>query len=88
MAHSLMDFVAHAKHALKSCSIADIRQLEVEPDGERVLLSGIVGSFYYKQLAQELVRSSDPAREVANAVRVEYRVHQGTPDWRRAGLVE
>jgi len=82
MAQQLIDFVAHAKEALERSAIEDIRHLEVEPDGDRVLLIGVVSSFYHKQLAQELVRNSVEGLEIANGIRVEYRAHDDEPDWR------
>jgi osmotically-inducible protein OsmY len=82
MAQQVIDAVAHVKEALERSAIADIRHLEVESDGERVLLSGIVGSFYHKQLAQELARYSVQGVEVANAISVEYRKSDDEPDWR------
>ena len=82
MDQQVIDFVAHAKEALEHSAINDIRRLEVEPDGDRVLLSGIVGSYYHKQLAQELVRNSLEGVEIANAICVEYRAFDDEPDWR------
>jgi hypothetical protein len=37
-----------------------------------VVLHGRVGSFYHKQLAQELVRSATDGAEVVNAIHVVY----------------
>jgi hypothetical protein len=44
------------RRRLSPCScIFDLRCLDVEHDGGSIVLRGRVNSFYYKQLAQELV---------------------------------
>ena len=50
-------------------------------DGERLVLRGIVGSFFHKQLAQELLRNAVEDLEIANAISVEYRACDDAPDW-------
>jgi len=67
-----MDTIAQAKQNLERSAISDIRRLEIERDGERLVLSGRVRSFYHKQLAQEIVRSAADGAEIANAVSVVY----------------
>ena len=70
--------------ALRS-RIYDLRRLNVDQDGEAVVLRGRVSSFYHKQLAQELVRNATEGAEVVNAIRVIYsadrreHVSSGTP---------
>ena len=81
MAQQLIDVVAHAKEALRHSALADIRNLEIELDGERLVLSGTVGSFFHKQLAQELLRNAVEDFEIANAIGVEYRANDDAPDW-------
>jgi hypothetical protein len=66
MAQRVIDSVVHAKESLQRSKIADLRQLEVAPDGERILLTGTVSSFYHKQLAQEVVRNCVAGREITN----------------------
>lgn len=46
-----------AQLALASSPIYELRDLHVEHVGETLLISGRVESYYYKQLAQELVRA-------------------------------
>jgi hypothetical protein len=82
MVQHVVSVVAHVKEALECSAIADIRRLEVEPDGKRVVLSGTVHSFFYKQLAQELVRNSAEGLEISNAISVEYPLFSDEPDWR------
>ena len=70
----LLDAAAHAKAALATSRIFDLRCLNVEQDGDCVILRGRVDSFYHKQLAQELVRAAIEGSEVINAISVEYQV--------------
>ena len=73
MAHMLLSNAAtHARAALASSRIFDLRCLDVEQDGESVVLRGCVDSFYHKQLAQELVRVAIDGSEVINEISVEY----------------
>ena len=44
-----------AQHALTASPVYDIRHLEVDRHEGNVVISGSVSSFYFKQLAQELV---------------------------------
>ena len=67
------DLAAPAKAALSSSRIFDLRRLNVEQDGDCVILRGRVDSFYHKQLAQELVRVAVEGTEVINAISVVYR---------------
>ena len=73
MPHMLLrNAAAQAKAALASSRIFDLRCLDVEQDGDSVVLRGCVNSFYHKQLAQELVRVALDGTEVVNAISVEY----------------
>jgi hypothetical protein len=62
-----------AQQALARSRIFDLRNLQVDQDGDSVVLRGRVDSFYHKQLAQELVRASLDGTEVINAITVDYR---------------
>lgn len=74
MAHTLLaDAAAQAEAVLGRSSIFDLRHLAVEQDAECLCLRGRVGSFYHKQLAQELVRTAVDGVEVVNAIQVVYR---------------
>ncbi|GAB6165141.1 hypothetical protein JCM19992_11410 [Thermostilla marina] len=46
-----------AQSALRSSPIVELQQLRVVQDNDRLLISGVVSSFYHKQLAQEVVRA-------------------------------
>ncbi len=62
-----------AQMALAGSPICELRDLRVEPLGHGLMISGVVSSFYYKQLAQEAVRSicSGIEIELINAIRVQ-----------------
>jgi hypothetical protein len=80
----LSDVASQAKAALLCSRIFDLRRLQVDQDGECVVLRGRVDSFYHKQLAQELVRGAVEGTEVINAINVVYRRRDrrdGDLDW-------
>ncbi|MEM1227416.1 MAG: BON domain-containing protein [Planctomycetota bacterium] len=62
---------ASAIAALASSSVAELRFLRVDESEEQICLTGHVGSFYHKQLAQETIRPLAAGRRVINRVRVE-----------------
>ncbi len=59
-----------AREALAASPVYALRELEVEQRGETLLISGLVTSFYHKQLAQEAVRHVAVGVEVVNAIQV------------------
>lgn len=59
-----------AQLALANSPIHDLRDLRVEQVDGALLLSGSVGSFYHKQLAQEVVRAVAEGIELVNQVDV------------------
>jgi hypothetical protein len=87
MAQTLLsDTASRAKAALSRSQIFDLRELEVDQDGECIVLRGRVGSFYHKQLAQELVRialnrDGEHGAEVMNAINVVYRRDRRVDDY-------
>jgi len=58
--------------ALASSPICELRELCVEQHNGSLLISGVVSSFYHKQLAQEVVRAvcRDLEIELVNSIRV------------------
>jgi hypothetical protein len=73
MAPSLLsDCASQAKAVLRRSRIFDLRCLEVEQEAECVVLRGNVDSFYHKQLAQELLKTSIDGVEVINEIHVDY----------------
>jgi len=59
-----------AQMALRNSPIYELRDLHVEHLDGTLLISGVVSSFYHKQLAQEVVRSVCRDAEVVNAIHV------------------
>ncbi len=64
---------ARAQAALVASPFYELRKLVVEDCGEVLVLSGVVSSFYHKQVAQEVVRSVCQDQDIAvdNRIRVE-----------------
>jgi hypothetical protein len=55
---------------LRQSPLPDLRRLHVDEDEFEVIISGIVPSYYLKQLAQETVRSGLGDRQLRNRVAV------------------
>lgn len=76
MAHaSTSDVEPRAQKALASSPVFELRELRVQQHEGCLVLSGVVSSFYYKQLAQEVVRAicrecDEFDVELINAIRV------------------
>ncbi len=68
---TISDAQPRAQAALTDSPFYELRDLHVEEHDGALLLSGVVSSFYHKQLAQEVVRSVCRDIEVINAIRVE-----------------
>jgi osmotically-inducible protein OsmY len=56
--------------ALRQSPISALHNLEVTASEDRIILSGRVGSYYYKQLAQETVGTVAGNRAIINNIRV------------------
>ena len=54
---SARDVQPRAQSALADSPICELRDLRVEQKDGALLISGVVSSFYHKQLAQEAVRA-------------------------------
>jgi hypothetical protein len=59
-----------AQAALQESPVFALRTLGVEQVGNNLILSGTVSTFYYKQLAQEVIRSAANGLGVINGVDV------------------
>ena len=70
MFESTVDVEDRAQTALADSPIYALRELQVECEGDSLLISGRVSSFYHKQLAQEVVRSVAGSHRVVNEVNV------------------
>ena len=57
------DVQSRAQKALSSSPVYALRELLVDCDGETLVITGQVVSFYHKQLAQEIVRHAIDAVE-------------------------
>jgi hypothetical protein len=64
------DFQKRAQKALAASPFYALRELQVERDGDALLILGQVSSFYHKQLAQEVVRHAAEGVEVVNSIEV------------------
>lgn len=67
----VQDATTRARSALAASPIHALRELQVSRRGNSLLLSGRVDSFYYKQLAQEVVRMVADGLQVVNSVDVQ-----------------
>jgi hypothetical protein len=59
-----------AKAALQTSPVFALRSLCVEQVDDNLIISGRVSTFYYKQLAQEVIRSVASGMSVINSVEV------------------
>ena len=67
---SAKDIEPRARNALAASPIFALHEITVKRAGDALLLSGIVTSFYHKQLAQEAVRAVAEGVEVVNSIDV------------------
>jgi osmotically-inducible protein OsmY len=67
----LTDSATRARSALAQSPIYVLREIQVEQEGDALLLLGRVDTFYHKQLAQEVVRSVAEGKRVVNSVIVD-----------------
>jgi len=59
-----------AYHALSRHPFVAGRNLRIDLDQEDMVLSGVVGSYYHKQLAQESVREIAGTKRIRNDIEV------------------
>ncbi len=65
---SANDVYPRAQQALANSPIYELRDLQVEQRDGALLISGVVSSFYHKQLAQEVVRSVCKGIDLVNSI--------------------
>jgi hypothetical protein len=65
------DIEIRAQLALSTSPIFQLRDLRAERDEDGLVLKGRVSSFYFKQVAQELVRNAVPKISVINQIQVD-----------------
>ncbi len=64
------DVQPRAQAALSNSPFYELRELQVARRDGSLMISGVVSSFYHKQLAQEVVRSVCNDLEIINTIRV------------------
>ena len=67
---STKDVQPRAQAALANSPIHELRDLQIEQREGALSISGVVSSYYHKQLAQEVVRAVCREIELVNSVRV------------------
>jgi hypothetical protein len=65
------DAVRKARAALTASPVTALHGLDVQVDGDRLIIVGRTNCFYHKQLAQEVVRSVVEGIRVRNGVFVD-----------------
>ncbi|WP_198000695.1 BON domain-containing protein [Gimesia fumaroli] len=75
-AHQLSELV---KHAISTSSLIANQNVQYKIEQEQVFLTGIVSSYYVKQLAQESVSRVDGVRQVHNRLTVEPTQNEAEP---------
>jgi hypothetical protein len=70
---SAKDVQRRARTALDSSPICELRELQVTQQNGTLLISGVVSSFYHKQLAQEALRvvCGEIGIKMVNSIRVQ-----------------
>lgn len=66
----MSDIQPRAQAALAGSPFYELRELTVEHQGGALMISGTVSSFYYKQIAQEVVRSVCANVQLINSTEV------------------
>jgi hypothetical protein len=64
------DVRSRAQEALSGSPVYALRELQVERQGDTLVIQGMVSSFYHKQLAQEVIRTAAEGMEVVNSIQV------------------
>ena len=70
MTSTLLDAPAGAAALLRDNPVNDLRRLEVTETENELVITGIVTSYYLKQMAQEAVRPALNGRRLRNKVLV------------------
>jgi hypothetical protein len=70
MTTALLDSPARAAALLRDNPVNDLRRLEVIETEAELIVTGIVTSYYLKQMAQETVRPALNGRKLRNRVLV------------------
>jgi hypothetical protein len=68
MTTTLLEATAGAAALLRDNPVNDLRRLEVTETDKELVITGIVTSYYLKQMAQEAVRPALNGRQLRNKV--------------------
>jgi osmotically-inducible protein OsmY len=68
--HKRTEFVERVDRAVKTSPHLIRRDLRVQVDTDRVILTGMVDSYFQKQMAQEAVRRVDGVASIDNRLEV------------------
>jgi hypothetical protein len=68
MTSSVLESPARAAALLRDNPVNDLRRLEVMESDAEVIITGIVTSYYLKQMAQEAIRPAVNGRRLRNKV--------------------
>ena len=68
MTSMLLDSPARAAALLRDNPVNDLRRLDVIENDAEVIITGIVASYYLKQMAQETIRPAVNGRRLRNKV--------------------
>jgi hypothetical protein len=68
MTSTVLDSPARAAALLRDNPVNDLRRLEVMESDSEVIITGIVTSYYLKQMAQEAIRPAVNGRRLRNKV--------------------
>ena len=68
----LATITPRVRQALADSPVFALRELTVENQNDSIIISGTVGSFYHKQLAQEVVRAVARGLPVVNSIEVQW----------------
>jgi len=70
MSTALLELPPHAASLLRDNPVNDLRRLDVSESDAEIVITGIVASYYLKQMAQEAVRPALGGRRLRNRVLV------------------
>jgi hypothetical protein len=68
MTNTVLESPARAAALLRDNPVNDLRRLEVMESDSEVIITGIVTSYYLKQMAQEAIRPAVNGRRLRNKV--------------------
>ena len=68
MTNTLLESPARAAALLRDNPVNDLRRLEVMESDSEIIITGIVTSYYLKQMAQEAIRPAVNGRRLRNKV--------------------